>query len=126
MHNSELNDSRFKIHDNISTDTFFATYATNYKKFDCIFIDACHEYTQARIDFINSFKILEDDGIIFLHDTYPPSLSYTDQNACGDAYKLYLELTQSEYRDKIDIINLPTWAGLTIIRKLSSKNLLTL
>ena len=38
------------------------------RKFDCIFIDADHEYESVQKDFLLAEKALEDNGIIILHD----------------------------------------------------------
>ena len=109
---------------NNKTDDFFSKDIIT--EVDCVFIDADHSYTQSRIDFLNSFKILTDGGIIFLHDTYPPNIEMTNSTRNGDTYKLYLELSSPEWNDKIDIINLPIYDGLTIIRKRISKKIFTL
>ncbi len=93
-----------------STDAFFKE---NRLKFDCIFIDADHEFYQARKDFFSAIEVLNDDGVIFLHDTYPPSVEYAVPGYCGDVYKLYQELQSSGY----EIINLPLYNGLAILRK---------
>jgi predicted O-methyltransferase YrrM len=109
---------------NTTTDDFFKSKIL--QEIDCVFIDADHSYEQSRIDFLNAFNILTDDGIIFLHDTYPPSIELTSKDRNGDTYKLYLELSSLEWLDKIDIINLPIYDGLTIIRKRITKKIFTL
>ena len=38
------------------------------RKFDCIFIDADHEYRSVQKDFLLASEVLEDNGIIILHD----------------------------------------------------------
>lgn len=38
------------------------------RKFDCIFIDADHQYRSVQKDFLLAEKVLEDNGIIILHD----------------------------------------------------------
>lgn len=119
-------DNNFKIeyYFNSTTDNFFLS--KHISNIDCCFIDADHSYGQSRIDFFNAFEILSDDGIIFLHDTYPPSIELTTPDRNGDTYKLYLELSSKEWSDKIDIINLPIYDGLTIIRKINKNKISTL
>ena len=95
-------------------------------KIDCVFIDADHSYTQSRKDFFNCYNLIDDDGIIFLHDTYPPNALMTHPSRNGDTYKLYEELSGVEWNDKIDIVNLPIYDGLTIIRKRVTKKVSTL
>lgn len=111
-------DARIKIYSETSTDYFFQKHASEYDFFDCVFIDACHEHKQVLVDYENCFKMVPDDGIIFLHDTYPPDLGKGSLQACGDSYKAYLDLKKDK---NIDIINLPIWVGLTIIRKHTNK-----
>lgn len=122
LQNQKMN-PRMKIYANISTDDFFANKSGEYGQFDCVFIDACHAHSQVIIDYENSYKLVPNDGIIFLHDTYPPNLASTGMDSCGDTYKTYLQLKNDK---NIDIINLPIWVGLTIIRKHSEKNIETI
>ena len=51
-----------------TSDDFFTE---NKKTFDIIFIDGMHHYDFVYRDFINSLKILNDNGIIFLDDVLP-------------------------------------------------------
>jgi predicted O-methyltransferase YrrM len=118
------NEHKIEYFFNITTDDFFKL--NKISEIDCAFIDADHSYTQSRIDFLNVFEILNDDGIIFLHDTYPPSIELTTPDRNGDTYKLYLELLSPEWIDKIDVINLPIYDGLTIIRKRIQNKIFTL
>jgi hypothetical protein len=78
-----------KIHYGTTTDKFFAE---NTKIFDVVFIDACHNYKNVISDFDNIMRFLEDDGIIFLHDTYPPNLQSLDPGYCSDAYRAYFDI----------------------------------
>jgi hypothetical protein len=56
------------------------------------FIDGDHRYEQAAKDFWNTWPLLADEGVIALHDTYPPDANWTTENTCGDVYKLRQEL----------------------------------
>lgn len=109
---------------NTKTDDFFDKKIID--SIDCAFIDADHSYIQSRKDFFNCYNLIGDDGLIFLHDTYPPNIEMTHPSRNGDTYKLYEELSNVEWNDKIDIINLPIYDGLTIIRKRGNKKILTL
>lgn len=51
-----------------TSDDFFAS---NKKKFDLIFIDGLHEYTQARRDLVNSLAHSTDEAWIIFHDMFP-------------------------------------------------------
>ena len=106
----------------VTTDDFFAK---NEERFDAIFIDADHSSRQVMIDFGNATRCLNPDGIIFLHDTYPPNVEFTVPNRCSDSFKVYLELSANH--QLFEVVNLPTFCGLTIVRPIDSdRKLLTL
>jgi hypothetical protein len=52
---------------NYDTDAFFSTFQFE-RKFDCIFIDAGHDYSNVKKDYDNSLLHLETGGNIILHD----------------------------------------------------------
>jgi predicted O-methyltransferase YrrM len=56
-----------------TSDDFFKN---NNVKFDIIFIDGLHEYSQVKKDIKNSLIFLNDDGVIFLHDCMPERFIY--------------------------------------------------
>lgn len=49
-------------------------------RFDVIFIDGLHTATQADKDIFNSFRFLDDDGFIVLHDCNPPTEWHAREN----------------------------------------------
>jgi len=57
----------------MSTDGFFKQ---NKETFDAIFIDASHNIDFVKRDFLNSIKVLNRYGTIFLHDTDPAKKSF--------------------------------------------------
>ncbi len=85
-----------------------------------VFIDGDHNYAQVKIDFLNAVSRVVDNGYIILHDTYPPSPEYTNENRCGTVYRLRQEI---ERDPRFDCITLPVGCaisvGLTIVRKKS-------
>lgn len=98
-----------------STDKFFETFD---KKIDMCFIDADHYFESALRDFENAFKLLNDDGMILMHDVDPIHNNYINPVLCGDSYKIVPIL---EARNDLNIITLPlTEAGLAIIMKKDS------
>lgn len=114
-------DSRIKMVAGTSTDIFFEN---NQDKFDCIFIDACHDCNNVLKDFNNSIKVLNSDGLIFMHDTYPANIEQTQSGYCDNAYMAYLQIVN---RLDCEIVTLPTYAGLSIVRIIDPKRrLLTL
>lgn len=82
------------------------------------FIDGDHRYEQAKRDFWNTWELLVEDGIIALHDTYPPDETWTDENRCGDVYRLRQELEQ---HPDMDVLTLGRGCvigvGITLVRK---------
>lgn len=103
-----------------STETFFAT---NEELFDAIFIDADHEFEQLKKDLLLSLNILNENGIIFIHDTDPSKKELLDPGFCGDSYKIikYLE----RYQPSLSVMTLPICdPGLSIIRRKKDKRVL--
>jgi hypothetical protein len=58
-----------------------------------VHLDGCHDYkvVKEEVDFF--FRLLIPGGVIFLHDTYPPSEEYLARDSCSDSFKVrqYLE-----------------------------------
>jgi len=86
--------------------------------FDLIFIDGEHIYPQVESDFINSWIRLNDNGIICIHDTYPPNKEYLQH--CKDSYKIAerLRIDYGYEKNNMEWITLPFYYGITIIRKI--------
>lgn len=59
----------------LTTNDFFDYLKTNNINLmlDMAFIDACHTHEATYKDFLNIKEHINDDGIIFFHDTYPVS-----------------------------------------------------
>lgn len=79
---------------NMNSNAFFSQHNKG-KGYDLIFIDGDHSEFQVDRDITNSLLCLNDDGLIVLHDTYPPTLSHTDEAACGTAYKVRKTLEEN-------------------------------
>ena len=101
----------------VSSDEFFRT---DERTWDCIFVDGDHMRPQATRDVVNAMRVLNDDGLIFLHDTYPQTAS---DIVCGDVYKTYLALAE---RTDLEVVTLPLWCGLTIVRRVHERRLWTM
>jgi len=94
------------------TDTFFSRFNN---KIDMIFIDADHKFESAKRDFDNALRLLNDNGVILMHDTDPISNFYINPQYCGDSYKI-VELLENN--NDVNIVTLPILeAGLSIITK---------
>lgn len=73
----------------MTTDEFFKI---NKHKFDIIYIDAGHTYEQVLLDYNNSVKALNEGGVIFIHDLFPPNIEFTIPGYCGDGFRLLSDL----------------------------------
>lgn len=82
------------------------------------FIDGDHNYAQAKKDFDNLMMLVVDNGYVCLHDTYPPSEDFIDENHCGDVFKLRQEIEKDERYDCITLTKgTAMGVGITIVRK---------
>jgi hypothetical protein len=131
----------FRDHRNIfnrylkmTSDEFFRS-AKKYlgdKKLDVVFIDGLHTYEQSLRDAENSLAILNDNGVIIMHDCNPkseaaahPALSTTageHQNSSGfagewngDVWKTVVHLRS--LNNEISVIVIDCDQGLGVIRK---------
>jgi hypothetical protein len=81
------------------------------------FIDGDHTYEQAKKDFWNAERLTVPNGHIMLHDTYPPTESMVDPQACGDVYKFRQELEQDKRFDVFTFVGRDSYVGSTLVRK---------
>lgn len=76
------------------TEEFFKI---NKEKFDVIYIDAGHDLPNVIKDYNNSIKCLKKNGIIIIHDLYPPSEELASTPwYCGDGYKFLNYLNEKK------------------------------
>jgi len=73
-----INAVRLPAHIQISSlpsDGYFEGLASGHeaglKRFDLIFVDGLHTFKQSYRDVINSFNVLDDDGMVIVDDTIP-------------------------------------------------------
>ena len=97
-----------------STDEFFKALPEGIQ-FDMVFIDAAHESEQVKKDFLNVLPLVIDDGLIFIHDTYPYSDVMTKPHLCNDCWKAAEWIKQNI---DVEIMTLPFNPGLSIIKKM--------
>ena len=99
-----------------SSDSFFQNQ--KLPKIAFAFVDGDHSYEQVKKDFFNINNILQDNGLICLHDTYPPHEDYLSEGQCGSSYKFRQEL---EKDNRFDVFTFPLTVakgvGLTMIRR---------
>lgn len=98
-----------------TTDEFYNVCFKDLQ-FDLIFIDANHRYECVARDLMNSVEHLSEDGIIIVHDTFPPDKE--SMNHCYDSWRLQ----EAFYSDsKLQFINLPFYYGLFLVKKSNVK-----
>lgn len=84
----------------MSSDDFFEI--EKKELYDIIFIDGDHSAIQVIKDFNNSLKILNDNGVIFLHDLFPPSIEFTKREYCDDSYKILNYFIENDFDVLVD------------------------
>lgn len=76
----------------MTSDTFFQTGGLVKYGIDVVFVDGLHTYEQSLRDIHNSLQLLQEDGVIVLHDCNPKSAAIAYPAAsCQQAASLNLE-----------------------------------
>ena len=120
----------------LESDTFFATqkgYLEQVGKLDLVLVDGLHNFRGALHDVLNSLVYLNKDGIIIMHDCFPPHEAasiYADifpseeqqrqakgwtGEWCGDVWKSITYLLE-KYPDHLDVGVIDTDYGLGYVR----------
>jgi hypothetical protein len=100
----------------MKTDDFFNHNKGLGLKFDVVFIDADHCFESAKKDFYNALDVLNEFGIIMMHDSDPISLEYTNPGYCGDSFRMIDHIIENH--PELNIITLPvTETGISIIMR---------
>ena len=107
----------------MTSDDFFKS---NKKKFDIIFIDGLHEYSQVLRDIKNAIKFLNENRIILVHDCLPAKIWHqtipqTHSSWNGDVWKAIVECRTI---DNIDTYTCIADQGLGVVFNKKNKNLL--
>jgi len=108
-----------------TSDKFFEN---NNEKFDCIFIDGLHTYSQVKKDIDNSLKFLNHGGIILLHDCLPNNYFEQAIPRCqyvwnGDVWKAIVECRTKE---NIDTYTCYADFGIGVILNRKNQNILNI
>jgi methyltransferase family protein len=82
--------------------------------FDAIFIDGDHRHPQVWTDIQNSLAVLQDKGVLFMHDCLPPSAEYESPSMCGTAWRAFAKLRE---RPDLDAYVANLDYGVGIIQK---------
>ncbi len=106
-----------------TSDNFFKK---NDERFDCIFIDGLHKYSQVKKDIQNSLKFLTKGGVILLHDCLPNNYYEQATPRCqwtwnGDVWKAIIECRTKK---DIDVYTCYADYGIGVIFKRPNQNLL--
>ncbi len=100
-----------------------AYFDKHKEKFDVIYIDAAHDKNQVDIDAVNSMEILNDDGVIFMHDIGPADRSQIVPTASGTAYLSYFWIRANPAIDAFSY-EFPNGDVLGIVKMRENPNLL--
>ncbi|MEX0598676.1 MAG: class I SAM-dependent methyltransferase [Candidatus Paceibacterota bacterium] len=93
-----MNYNSFGEYYKMSTDNFVIDVLPNLNiVIDLVFIDACHTAEQCLKDFESIFPYIAEDGLIFLHDTYPNNETFTGPDYCGTAYLSAWKIRNNDY-----------------------------
>ena len=105
-----------KIHFmNTDTNAFF-DFANEQKiQVDFAFIDADHSFEGLKNDFLKLLPLMNDHGIIAVHDTHPKNEKYTSSGYCGDGYKFIEEIGANT--SEFEMMTIPIHPGITLVRK---------
>lgn len=111
--------------DNTSAATIHKTsdefFANNKEKFDIIFIDGLHHADQVYKDIMNSLDVVNDGGIILMHDCKPTTefmqqIPLTTQvEWTGDTWKAYVKVRTE--REDLEMFVIDTDWGVGVIKK---------
>ena len=131
---------RNKYFEETSDDFFNKRKSMLQKKYrlDVVLIDGLHTFEASLRDVLNSLEYLNSEGVIIMHDCYPPNIasakpanSYDDAlkleidgwtvEWCGDIWKTIVYLRR-KFSDFLDVYVINTDYGLGIIRIKSEIN----
>ena len=132
---SDINFSKIIVNKKVGVDpqsggthrmTSDAFFEQNNSNFDLIFIDGLHLYEQVLRDIDNSLKILNDNGVILIHDCLPSKIWHqtipqTHSSWNGDVWK---SIVKSRTREDIDTYTIKADQGLGLILKRKNKDIL--
>lgn len=98
----------------MKSDNFFKK---NKKTYDLIFIDGLHLHNQVLRDVYNSLKILNEGGMIVMHDTNPKRevvqrIDYIKGAWTGDVWKAFVWLRMTREDLFMETVNIETGCSL--------------
>lgn len=96
----------------MTSDAFFASY--DGPRPDIVFVDGDHAYEQARRDAHNALDILADEGVLFMHDSWPVFRAATERLICGGVHRVMEELHADE---RLEVATIRRWPGLSMVTR---------
>ena len=129
--------SKVKIQNKIGVDPFSGGtvrktsdkfFLENNEKFDIVFIDGLHIYSQVKKDILNSVQCLKPNGIVLVHDCMPDSISKQavpryKMQWNGDVWKAIVDLRQ---KNNLEIYTCEIDQGIGIITNKKNSSVLKL
>ncbi len=130
---SDVNFSKIKIENKVGVDpqsggtlrmTSDDFFSQNKETIDLIFIDGLHIHEQVLKDIDNSLNVLNENGVILLHDCLPAKIWHqtipqTHSSWNGDVWK---SIVQSRTREDIDTYTIKADQGLGLILKRKNRD----
>lgn len=118
-----------------TSDDFFSKRKNELQKtgkLDIVFVDGLHTFEASLKDVLNSLNYLSEDGIIIMHDCFPPhkagavpaknydhaagmNLEGWTGEWCGDVWKSIVYLKRI-FKDKADVFVINTDYGLGVVK----------
>ena len=129
--------SKVKIKNKIGVDPFSGGnvrktsdefFLENNEKFDIVFIDGLHIYSQVKKDILNSVQCLKPNGIVLVHDCMPDSVGKQavpryKMQWNGDVWKAIVDLRQ---KNNLEIYTCEIDQGIGIITNKKNSSVLKL
>ena len=129
--------SKVKIKNKIGVDPFSGGnvrktsdkfFLENNEKFDIVFIDGLHIYSQVKKDILNSIQCLKPNGIVLVHDCMPDSVGKQavpryKMQWNGDVWKAIVDLRQ---KNNLEIYTCEIDQGIGIITNKKNSSVLKL
>ena len=106
-------------------DHLFSKLMRSGEKFDVVFIDSYHTYAASLRDLVYGLQLVNENGILLVHDCFPPDESYTSPEFvpgewCGLTFAAYLDIVL--FKSGIHYVTIDSDFGCGII---GSHNLLS-
>tara|TARA_A100001037_G_scaffold292484_1_gene307863 strand:- start:647 stop:1324 length:678 start_codon:yes stop_codon:yes gene_type:complete len=129
--------SKVKIKNKIGVDPFSGGtvrktsdkfFLENNEKFDIVFIDGLHIYSQVKKDILNSIQCLKPNGIVLVHDCMPDSVGKQavpryKMQWNGDVWKAIVDLRQ---KNNLEIYTCEIDQGIGIVTNKKNTSVLNL